>query len=86
MRCTRPGIFACSCTSLAVHGPVAQGDFLQRIGIAARAATLAERATRAQRAAIAAARQRLCDPGEMGTLFKAMAIVGVGAPAPPGFA
>ena len=63
-----------------------QGDFLRRIGIEARAATLAERASPAQRAAIAAARHRLCDRDEMGTLFKAMAIVGPGAPAPPGFA
>jgi NADH dehydrogenase [ubiquinone] 1 alpha subcomplex assembly factor 7 len=77
---------AAAAAGAAVYGPVAQGDFLRSIGIAARAATLAERASPAQRAAIDAARQRLCDPREMGTLFKAMAIVGVGAPAPPGFA
>jgi NADH dehydrogenase [ubiquinone] 1 alpha subcomplex assembly factor 7 len=77
---------AAAAAGAGVHGPVTQGAFLHRIGIDARAATLAERASPAQRAAIAAAQHRLCDPTEMGTLFKAMAIVGPGAPAPPGFA
>ena len=36
--------------------------------------------------AIEAAGRRLCDPGEMGTLFKALAIAAPGAAAPAGFA
>jgi NADH dehydrogenase [ubiquinone] 1 alpha subcomplex assembly factor 7 len=70
----------------AVFGPVPQGALLLRLGLDQRAATLAARATPAQREALAAARHRLCDPGEMGTLFKAIAIAAPGAAAPAGFA
>jgi NADH dehydrogenase [ubiquinone] 1 alpha subcomplex assembly factor 7 len=70
----------------AVFGPVGQGALLLELGLEQRAATLAARADPAQRAALAAARRRLCDPGEMGTLFKALAIAAPGADAPAGFA
>jgi NADH dehydrogenase [ubiquinone] 1 alpha subcomplex assembly factor 7 len=70
----------------ATFGPVAQGTLLLRLGIEQRAATLSARASPAQRAVIAAALRRLCDPGEMGTLFKALAIAAPGAAAPAGFA
>lgn len=59
-----------------VLGPLAQGDFLRRLGIAARARRLQEAATPAQRAAIEAAVMRLAGPGRanMGDMFKVMAL------------
>ncbi|HEX6980437.1 MAG TPA: SAM-dependent methyltransferase [Alphaproteobacteria bacterium] len=68
-----------------VYGPVPQGIFLHRLGIAARAAMLLRRATAAQRRDIASAYERLIGEGGMGTLFKALAIVPPGATPPPGF-
>ena len=54
-------------------GTVGQGQFLRSLGIEARAASLAAAAPqRAQ--AIMAARDRLIDEGEMGTLFKVMGL------------
>ncbi|MFO1055769.1 MAG: SAM-dependent methyltransferase [Dongiaceae bacterium] len=70
----------------AVFGPVGQGPLLLGLGLQQRAATLTARGNPAQRAAIEAAGRRLCDPGEMGTLFKALAIAAPGAAAPAGFA
>ncbi len=60
----------------ASHGPVAQGDFLRALGIEARAQTLKTKATAAQMAGIDAALARLTGAGggEMGALFKAIAI------------
>ena len=71
------------------HGPVEQGAFLLALGIAARADRL--RRNRPDRAeGVAAALHRLTQPGTaaepgMGTLFKVLAVVPAGAPAPPGF-
>ena len=70
----------------AVFGPVPQGAFLESLGIAARAEALLAGATPEQASDIAAARRRLVDPGEMGTLFKVMAVTSPGLPPPPGFA
>jgi NADH dehydrogenase [ubiquinone] 1 alpha subcomplex assembly factor 7 len=67
------------------HGPVAQRTLLRRLGIDARAARLMAARDPAQRAAVAAARERLIAPGQMGTLFKAIAITARDAPVPPGF-
>ncbi len=60
-------------------GPVGQGAFLRALGIEARAAALGgdER--------VMAALDRLAGDAEMGTLFKAMAIVAPGWPQPEGF-
>ena len=69
-----------------VHGPVPQGEFLETLGLRARAAALADIATPDQAAAIDSARHRLTAPDEMGTLFKAFAIAGPDMPAPAGFA
>jgi NADH dehydrogenase [ubiquinone] 1 alpha subcomplex assembly factor 7 len=69
----------------ASFGPLAQGVFLNRLGIVARAAMLARRATAAQARDIEAACRRLIGDSEMGTLFKVLAIAGPDAPAPPGF-
>jgi NADH dehydrogenase [ubiquinone] 1 alpha subcomplex assembly factor 7 len=68
-----------------VFGPVTQGAFLEALGIAARSERLLQRASPGQAADIGIAVRRLIDPGEMGTLFKALAIAAPGWPAPAGF-
>ena len=62
-----------------------QGEFLGRMGIAQRAQALAASASPEQLHSHAAAYRRLTDPGEMGTLFKAMALHPIDSPTPPGF-
>jgi NADH dehydrogenase [ubiquinone] 1 alpha subcomplex assembly factor 7 len=66
-------------------GPLAQGDFLRRLGIERRAAALRARASPAQACDIDAALARLTDAAAMGTLFKALAIAAPALPPPPGF-
>jgi NADH dehydrogenase [ubiquinone] 1 alpha subcomplex assembly factor 7 len=51
-----------------------QGDFLRRLGIEARVARLKQNATAQQAADIDSALARLTAPGQMGDLFKVMAI------------
>jgi NADH dehydrogenase [ubiquinone] 1 alpha subcomplex assembly factor 7 len=70
----------------AAFGPLPQGVFLHRLGLAARAAQLLQSATPAQAREIEAAVRRLIEPTEMGTLFKALAVAGANTAAPPGFA
>jgi NADH dehydrogenase [ubiquinone] 1 alpha subcomplex assembly factor 7 len=70
----------------AVHGPLPQGEFLLRLGLAARAECLLARATPTQARDIDSARRRLLDAREMGTLFKALALAAPSLPTPPGFA
>jgi len=70
----------------ASFGPVPQGRFLQALGAELRLAALAAGATPTQRRDLASGLERLLDPREMGTLFKALALVSPGLPAPPGFA
>ncbi len=64
----------------AVHGPIGQGDFLERLGIRPRAERLSERD-----AGVAAALGRLIDLDEMGTLFQAIVIAHTDLPTPAGF-
>jgi NADH dehydrogenase [ubiquinone] 1 alpha subcomplex assembly factor 7 len=66
------------------HGPVTQGAFLERLGIAARAAQLRAGATAAQQQDIDMALNRLTARDQMGTLFKALAVSSPGI-TPPGF-
>lgn len=61
-----------------------QGTFLKALGIDTRAAVLS-RGSLGKAADIAAAVERLTSSGQMGTLFKAMALTGPGAPVPAGF-
>jgi NADH dehydrogenase [ubiquinone] 1 alpha subcomplex assembly factor 7 len=70
-----------------VHGPLAQGEFLRRLGIAERAAALKRRATPAQADAIDAALLRLTAPGAsgMGDLFKVIALANPRLQALPAF-
>ncbi|MSO71621.1 MAG: class I SAM-dependent methyltransferase [Alphaproteobacteria bacterium] len=58
----------------AAHGPVGQGVFLRLLGIEARAALLAAKASAEQRAQISSALRRLTEPDAMGALFKVLAI------------
>jgi NADH dehydrogenase [ubiquinone] 1 alpha subcomplex assembly factor 7 len=69
----------------AVTAVVDQGEWLIRLGIEARAQALS-RANPERRSDIEAALHRLTGVGEMGTLFKAMAIHSRQWPAPAGFA
>ncbi len=67
-----------------VDGPVPQGQFLETLGIIARAGALAK-ASSERAAEIEAARARLTHPEAMGALFKAMAFSALGWPEPAGF-
>ena len=60
--------------SAQVHGPVDQGNFLQRLGIRERADALLKSADAAQSRGIETGLTRLIAPAEMGTLFKVIAI------------
>jgi len=68
----------------AVHGPLPMGVFLQRLGLMARSAMLAQTAP-AQAGAILGAAQRLVAPEAMGRLFKALCIAHPSLPTPAGF-
>jgi SAM-dependent MidA family methyltransferase len=65
---------------------VAQGIFLERLGITARARALAQGKGEAELEAIAAAHRRLTHPDEMGNLFRVLALTRENAPQPPGLA
>ncbi len=60
-------------------GMVSQGTWLETLGIGPRAMALAARNSQ-DGEAIAAARRRLCEEGQMGTLFKVMGIAAPGWP------
>ncbi len=66
-------------------GPLTQRDFLQSLGIEARATLLAREAGPKTAADIAGQMRRLIHPEEMGTLFKVLALSASHLPAPPGF-
>ena len=76
-----------SAAGAAVYGPIDQGDFLRAIGIDLRTKALAERATLDHAEEFERARARLVGKGqgEMGALFKAMAIADRRLRPPPGF-
>ena len=69
----------------AAYGPVPQGSFLGRLGLAQRTARLAS-ARPDHAAALHEAAARLAAPARMGTLFKALCLTHPDAPEPPGFA
>jgi len=66
-------------------GPVDQGELLEALGIGARAEALRGSASPAEAATVDAARHRLTDGAEMGTLFKALALSHPDLGAPAGF-
>jgi NADH dehydrogenase [ubiquinone] 1 alpha subcomplex assembly factor 7 len=63
-----------------------QGDWLRAMGIEARAAALTRQATVEQAQTIATALLRLTEPGQMGRLFKTIALASPGFGPPAGFA
>lgn len=67
-----------------VFGPIGQGTFLRAMGIDLRAATLAKAAPE-RTEDIVAARERLAAPDQMGQLFRVLALVAPGWPAPSGY-
>ena len=69
---------------LAADGPIAQAEFLGRLGIVERTARLMA-ANPSRAAEIEAATQRLMSPGGMGQLFKAIVVRSPSVPAPPPF-
>ncbi len=66
------------------HGPVPQGEWLQRLGIGLRATQLV-RTNPDKLAEVESAFRRLIHPDEMGTLFKAMALTHPAMTVLPGF-
>lgn len=70
---------------LSLHGPVTQRHFLLHLGAVQRASELRRHATPSQLEAIDTAIHRLIEPGQMGTLFKALAVASSGL-TPSGFA
>ncbi|NJC33916.1 SAM-dependent MidA family methyltransferase [Sphingomonas jejuensis] len=76
---------AAAAEGVRTSGPVPQGVWLERLGIAQRAIALSA-GSPARSAEIAAARDRLVGAGEMGTLFKALALSASTWPEPAGFA
>jgi NADH dehydrogenase [ubiquinone] 1 alpha subcomplex assembly factor 7 len=68
----------------AVHGPLLQGELLQRLGIMARFDALRARATETQAKTLASGLTRLVSTDGMGSLFRAMAVATEGL-APAGF-
>lgn len=69
---------------LTVHGPIDQGQWLESLGIGARTAALVKAAPHRQ-TELVAARDRLTRTDEMGTLFKALAMIGPDWPVPAAF-
>jgi NADH dehydrogenase [ubiquinone] 1 alpha subcomplex assembly factor 7 len=67
-----------------VLGPVAQGRWLESLGIGQRTAAIAAAAP-ARAAEVEQARDRLTSPGQMGSLFKVLALAAPGWPDPAGF-
>ena len=74
-------------TGAAVYGPIDQGDFLRAIGVDLRTKALADRADPERAEELGRTRDRLVGKGkgEMGALFKAMAVANRKLPPPPGF-
>ena len=68
----------------ATSGMTAQGVFLERLGITARAQALARKLAGEALESHVAAHRRLTHPEEMGRLFKAIACHPLGTAVPPG--
>jgi SAM-dependent MidA family methyltransferase len=71
-------------TGVSVTGMTAQGVWLERLGIGARARALARGLTGPALEAHVAAHRRLTHPAEMGDLFKVIALHPAGSPPPAG--
>lgn len=71
--------------SCAVYGPVPQGAFLTRLGVAERTERLAHNASDDQVKELYAGVRRLTDPTQMGELFKVLGLCGKDMGKPEGF-
>jgi NADH dehydrogenase [ubiquinone] 1 alpha subcomplex assembly factor 7 len=71
-------------SSCKVNGPTTQGSYLRKLGLDARAATLA-RANPMRGNEVMAQAARLADSDQMGTLFKVMCLTSETWPTPAGF-
>jgi SAM-dependent MidA family methyltransferase len=78
---------AARAANAATHGPIGQGEFLRALGIDQRAEALQSRATPEQAEEIDAALARLAGDGEgeMGAMFKVLAVTRRGVTDLPGF-
>ncbi len=78
---------AAKAANAAVHGPTSQGEFLENLGVFQRAEALKMRADPTQRAEIDKGLNRLvgAEQGQMGQLFKAMAVTRRSLAVAPGF-
>jgi NADH dehydrogenase [ubiquinone] 1 alpha subcomplex assembly factor 7 len=70
---------------LDTYGPMPQGEFLLKLGLAARRDRLLRGARSDQREAIVSGAARLASPSAMGVLFKALALGSSGLASPPPF-
>jgi NADH dehydrogenase [ubiquinone] 1 alpha subcomplex assembly factor 7 len=68
-----------------IRGPVPQGRFLAALGARTRLAALCARAEPDRRLTLQAGVERLLDPAQMGSLFKAVALTSPRLPPPAGF-
>tara|TARA_Y100001970_G_scaffold294331_1_gene450752 strand:- start:55780 stop:56898 length:1119 start_codon:yes stop_codon:yes gene_type:complete len=66
-------------------GPIMQSQFLRRLGIETRASYLRNNSNTQSGLEIQRALDRLIDPEQMGSMFKAIAITDDSSPMPPGF-
>jgi NADH dehydrogenase [ubiquinone] 1 alpha subcomplex assembly factor 7 len=67
------------------HGPVSQGEFLERLGLNIRVEMLCKGKTAKQAKTIRAGAYRIASPDQMGEIFKVMCICAPSLPAPSGF-
>lgn len=70
---------------VAVFGPVAQAEFLKRLGIGLRIARLIQGAAPEVARRLADGVRRLVEPAQMGELFRVLALAAPEDPVPPGF-
>ena len=77
--------FARAAAGAAVHGPLAQGKFLARLGLFQRTDRLARGQSPVRALALIESARRLAEPDRMGRLFKALAVCHVDCPVLPGF-
>jgi NADH dehydrogenase [ubiquinone] 1 alpha subcomplex assembly factor 7 len=74
-----------STLGLTAYGPMPQGEFLLKLGLASRCDRLLRTATEDQKAAILSGAARLADPRQMGLLFKVLMLQSSGLAPPPPF-
>ncbi len=76
---------AAAASGLAAYGPMPQGQFLLKLGLAERCERLMRGATGDQKEALRSGAARLADPRQMGALFKVLVLQSSGLAPPPPF-